>query len=257
MEREAPYLCSFPIRHVQICKCFRPVPVWKSGFTACDFWAVPATWAITASKPYILMDKICQRRQWFNTVGKSMMRCYKRAVTRFCPHIAEEEPRTLCEMGAFLTVLTGSREECTKGMCEGRGKRREEEICPFPQILHSLDLSFIFPTFSLAFFSCLFPSLSLLSSPLSRSPSHYLTFTASLPHLNSLYYGHLQSLLTCSSVCCSFPPSIFCHSPVVICNSENERENIGAASLSEPCSLSWLQFRVPATKLDCSDADWL
>lgn len=32
----------------------------------------------------------------------------------------------------------------------------------------------------------------------------------------------------------SFPSSISCHSPVIICNSENERENIGACSPLEP-----------------------
>lgn len=166
------------------------------------------------------MAKTGQRKGWFNTAGKSVMRC-QCAVSPFCPAVAEGEPSGSCWMGTFFSYSVKNSKECAKGMCE---EREEEEICPFPQIFYSLDIFSFLLTFSLAFFSCLFLLLGLLSSPLSRSPSHYLTFTISLLHLSSLYCWHVQCLLTCSSVCCSFPPSLSCHSPVIICNLVNKRK---------------------------------
>lgn len=71
-------------------------------------------------------------------------------------------------------------------MCRRRWRRGRRS--PFLQIFYSLHSSFIFLTFFplLFFSSCLFPSLSLLSSPLSRSSCNYLTFTVFLTRLNSI-----------------------------------------------------------------------
>lgn len=137
----------------------------------------------------------------------------------------------------------------------GRGGSGEEEISSFPQIFYSLDLSLFFLTFFLAFCSCLFPLLPLLSSPLSTSLS--LSDFHCLSTAFEFYYGHLQSFLRWSSAWCSFPPLTSCHTPVIFCNSENEKENTGATSLSEPWSLYWLHSGWPAPKPACLVSDWL
>lgn len=141
-----------------------------------------------------------------------------------CPAVEERNPDSCISRVLTPVALTGGREEGTQGMCGGE-KRGGTEIGSFLQIFFFSDLTFIFPASSLSLLSCLFPLLSLLSSPFPRSLSHYLTLAAS-----ATFEPSPLQLLTLpphiSSVLCSFPPSISCLSPVIICDSENERETL-------------------------------
>lgn len=119
--------------------------------------------------------------------------------------------------------------------------------------------NFLFFLFHFSHFPPFFSRLPLAQSPFIFS--FQISQSLSDFHCLSIFeFSVLQPLtvpphlLLCI---CAFPPSMFCHSPVIICNSANERENVGATSLPQPCSLYWLQFTWPATKPRCSVLDWL
>lgn len=141
-------------------------------------------------------------------------------------------PASCARREASAAALASTREEGIQVMCGGE-RRGGGETGLFPQFFYSLGFSFIFPASSPALSSHLFPLLSPLSSPLPDSPSHYTTFTAAATFGSS----PLQPFTAPphgSPACGSFPSSVSCHSPVIIRNSENERENIGACSPLEP-----------------------
>lgn len=133
------------------------------------------------------MDKAGQRKGWFNTAGKSVMR-RQCAVSPFCPAIAEGEPSGSCWMGTFFSYSVKNSKECAKGMCE---EREEEEICPFPQIFCSLDI------FSSHFLPCFF----LMPLPVAWSPFiSSFQISQSLPDFHHLSAAFEFSLLLARTV---------------------------------------------------------
>lgn len=145
-------------------------------------------------------------------------------------------------VGESSPQLQTNRRQCPGEMCRKRWKRGKRNL-PFSS--HFLFLILLFH------FSHFFP---LLFFPPPTSSPCLVSFHLLFPDLPAIiwlslplwhfefYYSHLWCLLTCFSACCAFPPSISCHGPVIICNSANERESRGAASLSEPCRWYWWQF---------------
>lgn len=111
-----------------------------------------------------------------------------------------EEPRLSCQQGVVSTYIVNRWQGGGHSRDVWRTEKRWNRNRPFSSNFLFLRLHFHFSCF-LPLLSCLFPLLSLLSSPLPRSLNHYLTFTASLPRLNPLHYSCLQSLLT--SLLCS------------------------------------------------------
>lgn len=106
-------------------------------------------------------------------------------------------------------------------MCGGQ-KRGGTEIGPFLQI-------FFFSDFTLFF---LLSPFTLVPLPIAQPPfisSSQVSQSLSDFHcLSAMFEPSPLQLLTVpphiSSVLCSFPPSISCLSPVIVCDSENERE---------------------------------
>lgn len=148
---------------------------------ACDNLQVLYTWNLL-QKWLLCVNLVgcsCSKRPLLAANPALCASALETSLVLSCSRNGESPPDISRREQSSVTESTGSTalEGCAGG--DGRG---EKEICPFLHIFYSLYFSLIFLTFFPYSFSpsYLFPSLSLLSSPLSRSSCNYLTFTASL-----------------------------------------------------------------------------